>query len=249
MEKCIIQKEIKMKTNPKTFYISRKSKLLKSFDKMATKYGVKCLREYYGDDFAQIVVKETHQEYERIISELPYIGRMWENYFAFIVPFMGWILAFYRIMESRDKTDEEVMKVCYKIAENYFNSFPRFLLRLVGMFWFSKFLFKKITKLAKRSQKREYPDDWVFTTVKGDGNNFDWQIRFTKCCLIDFFRAQGVEGGTKFCSFFDVVLFKAIGVGFSFPESTIGAGSKICVEQYKKGGEVVMPEEIKKLLI
>jgi hypothetical protein len=238
-----------MKTNPKTFYISRKSKLLKSFDKIANKYGVKCLRESYGDDFAQIVVKETHQEYERIIPELPYIGRLWENYFAFIVPITGWLFAFYRVMESRDKTAEEVMKVCYKAIENYFNSLPSFLRWLVGKLWFSKFMYKRATKLAERSQKREYPGDWVFTTVKGDGNNFDWQMRFTKCCLVDFFRAQGVEGVefTKFCGVFDVLMFKAFGVGFSFPESTIGAGCKICVEQFKKGGEVVVPEEIKKL--
>ncbi|MHC4603646.1 MAG: hypothetical protein ACYS6W_09990 [Planctomycetota bacterium] len=61
-----------LKNQPRKYYVSRKSKLLKDFDKTADlmqAYLVRC----YGEEFAYTLYRETRQEYEDLIPEIPYI--------------------------------------------------------------------------------------------------------------------------------------------------------------------------------
>ena len=55
-----------------SYYVSKKSKLLKEFDKTA---GLMqdYLAQRYGEELAGRLYKETRQEYEKIIPEIPYI--------------------------------------------------------------------------------------------------------------------------------------------------------------------------------
>jgi hypothetical protein len=55
------------------YYVSQKRKLLKGFDK-TSKRAMKYLSKYYGEVFAETVLKETRGKFEHIIPEIPYIG-------------------------------------------------------------------------------------------------------------------------------------------------------------------------------
>jgi len=55
------------------YYISQRTKLLKSFDKIA-KRTQKCLMNRYEEDFSKVIIAETRKKFDQIIPDLPYIG-------------------------------------------------------------------------------------------------------------------------------------------------------------------------------
>ena len=58
-----------------SYYVSRKSKLLKEFDRTAGLLQY-YLAKHYGKNLADRLYRETRQEYEKIIPEIPYIRGM-----------------------------------------------------------------------------------------------------------------------------------------------------------------------------
>ena len=61
-----------MKNQTDNYYISRKTKLLKNFDKTAS-----LIRDFvvlsYGPDFADTLYREARQKYEELIPQIPHI--------------------------------------------------------------------------------------------------------------------------------------------------------------------------------
>ncbi len=55
------------------YYLSRKRKLLKEFDKTLDRIGGLFVSRY-GEDSAGATIQEARQEYEALIPQLPYIG-------------------------------------------------------------------------------------------------------------------------------------------------------------------------------
>ena len=88
------------------YYISRKAKLLKGFDK-AAKHMRPALASSYGDNFANAVISEARREFEGLIPKLPYIGGK-ANILTRNLVATGWCLALYRVLQKRGKTVEEL---------------------------------------------------------------------------------------------------------------------------------------------
>jgi hypothetical protein len=234
-----------MKNLNTEYYISQRTKLLKGFDKIA-KRARKYLINHYEEDFAKVVIVETREKFDQIIPEIPYIGGK-KNDYTIVMVIIGWIIPFFRVMRAYGKTTEEVITICCEVADDYMNSTPRFFLWLLGKLAFSKFFLKRRRKQADQSQKRQYPADFVYIFVEGDGKNFDWALEFSECAVNKFYEAQGVEELKPYCNFFDVTYSRYLGMGINANE-TIGNGCQTCKLQYKKGGETQVPEQLKGLI-
>ena len=79
-------------------YISKKAKLLKSFDKTADlvrEYAVSC----YGEDLTDTLTKEAREEYEELIPQIPRVGRRMLNSFLRI---SAMELAVFKAMKKKD---------------------------------------------------------------------------------------------------------------------------------------------------
>ena len=61
-----------MKNQPNNYYISRKSKLLKSFGKTASLVRDSVVSSY-GADFADTLYREVRQEYEELVPQTPHL--------------------------------------------------------------------------------------------------------------------------------------------------------------------------------
>jgi len=96
------------------YYISRKAKLLKGFDKVA-KRATKFLINHYGGDFASVIISETREKFEQIIPEIPYIGGKKNQIPTTIMIINGWIIPFFQVMKAHGKTSEEVITICYEV--------------------------------------------------------------------------------------------------------------------------------------
>lgn len=59
--------------NGKNYYIARKPEILMQFDTHADSWRP-FLANRYGDEFADVVLRKTRQQYEALIPEIPCIG-------------------------------------------------------------------------------------------------------------------------------------------------------------------------------
>ena len=87
--------------------------------------------------------------------------------------------------------------------------------------------------MAEKSQKKDYPGDWVFTFIEGDGETFDYGLNFTECGVHKIFKKLGAEKYVPFPCLSDFVDANVSGFGFSRTQ-TLGNGDAICDHRYIK---------------
>lgn len=230
-----------MKNGNSDYYVSKKKKLLKGFDKVA-KRATKCLIKNYNEDFARTVIEKTRENFELIIPKIPYIGGK-RNQFTPVMIINGWIISFHRAMVGYGKTTEESIKICCETADDYMRSLPRFLLWVTGKLAFGKIVAKRMKIQAGQSQQYQYPADFVYRFVDGKDKDFDWALEFTECAVIKFYEEQGVEELKPYCNFFDVTYSKYLNMGID-ANMTIGIGCPTCKLRYKKGRKTIIPEPL-----
>jgi hypothetical protein len=124
------------------------------------------------------------------------------------------------------------------MAEAQLHSYPSPLRYLVGRWGFTKYNMNKLKKGASASQKRLYPEDWVWSFVEGDGREFDYGIDCTECGAYKFFRAQGADELTPYMCRLGLALSKAFGMGLT-RTTTIAEGGEKCDYRFKRGRETI----------
>jgi hypothetical protein len=191
------------------YYTSQSRKLLDQLDKFLTQSRA-LLTERYGKVQAATMHREILDEYGQLIPDLPYIGR--GNIFTGNLVQSAWALALYRVIGRHDGSLEEASEIIHRAMEVKVNRIPAFLRRLKGNFRLSRWAVRMMQKAARRSQKREYPGDWVFEVVKGDGETFDVGMDVTECGIVKFLHAQGADELTPHLCNLDYLVYQATGV-------------------------------------
>jgi hypothetical protein len=217
------------------YYTSRKSKLLKDFNKII-KRARKVFVCHFGSDLTYTIAEETRQEFENLIPELPYIGDK-NSFFTKNLIGSAQALALYRVLKEHGKNVEEIGKIIYEVIEAQLDAYPKLLLRLLGRLSFAKYFVNRFRKKAAESQKRQYPGDWVFTFIEGDGIEFDYGIDFSECGICKFLHAQDADELTPFLCILDFPQSKALGTGL-VRTMTIAEGNEKCDFRFKRGREV-----------
>ncbi|MCK4815391.1 L-2-amino-thiazoline-4-carboxylic acid hydrolase, partial [bacterium] len=189
--------------------------------------------------FAEVVAGETRQEFEALIPQLPYIGggknRLTKDLIGAV-----WFLALYTVLKKLDKTVEEVGKIIYESTEAYLSSLSRLSklgLRFSWRMTFTRVGKKLIKSQAALSQKRQYPEDWVWSFIEGDGKEFDFGMDFIECAVCKFFHSQGADEFTRFVCLTDFPMSKFTGSGL-VRTMTLAEGAEKCDFRYKRGREV-----------
>jgi len=191
------------------YYTSRSRKLLDQLDKFLTQSRA-LLIERYGEMQAATMHQETLDEYEQLIPDLPYIGR--GNIFTGNLVQSAWALALYRVIRHHRGSLEEAGEVIHRAMEAKVNRMPAFLRRLKGKFRLSRWAVRMMKNAARRSQRREYPGDWVFEVVEGDGGAFDMGMDVTECGIVKFLHAQGADELAPYLCNLDYLVYQATGV-------------------------------------
>lgn len=214
------------------YYTSQKSQLLRNFDKV-----VKRLKKVYvfpyDDDVTDILVRETRQEYEALIPQLPYIGGK-KNPLTRALIISAWALAQYRVLKRHGKTVEESGKLFREVFEAVLNSYPKLLLHCLGRLSFTKFWVKQLKKQAAKSQELQYPGDWVYTFVEGVDKEFDYGIDYSECGVCKYLQAQSAPELAPFICLLDFPMYKAFGARL-VRTMTIAEGADKCDFRLKRG--------------
>ena len=225
------------------YYTSKKSKLLKEFDK-----NIKQVRRVfvtrYGEGLTQAFMREARQEYEAIIPDLPYLGGK-RPFTQFIIS-TGWFLAMYRTLKKHGRTVEEAGSLVYEVSEAFLKAYPGYLRRLVGYMNFSPRYLKKLRERAAESQKPLYPMDYVFTFIEGDGKTFDYGVDYSACAGCQFLEAQEAPELAPYLCAIDEIYSNQLGWGL-VRTMTIAEGYEKCDFRFKKGGktDIVLPAVLK----
>ncbi len=198
------------------------------------------LVERYDEGFADEVLADARVELERLAPELPDIGGM-ANIFSAVITVNGWIVAVHRAMTARGYTAEDSVAVAVEVSDRFFRSFGPRLLGWMGRMGFSRPARAVLRRQARRSQKREYPADFVYSFHEGGAD--DWELRFTECAVNKFYDEQGLVELKPYCNFFDVAYSRLMGMGIDASE-TIGQGCATCRLRYKHGRETAVPERV-----
>ena len=225
------------------YYVSRKRKLLKEFDKTLDRIrGLFVSR--YGED-SEAVLHEARQEYEALIPQLPYIGGK-QPFTQFLIS-TAWYLSLYRVLKRRGETVEEVGQLLYRASEAYLQAYPRFLRRFLGFMTFSPRYLRRLEKGALESHERQYPGDYVYDYVAGDGVTFDYGVDYIECGPVKFLAEQGAPELAPHICPADILSSEILGWGLQ-RTMTLAEGAERCDFRFKKGGEtqVVVPESLEK---
>ena len=214
------------------YYISRKPELLKRFDQEAQRWRP-VMAAQYGDDFAETILKEAHQQFEILIPQLPYIGGD-ENQLTHTLIDSAGCLALYEAMKAQSRTAEETGKVLYDAVMSRLGE-PLPDLRPDQRLTEEQ-LMERRRERAQRTQLRRYPQNWVYEFVQGEGEHFDYGYNFTECGTQKLYHAQGADELLPFFCFLDFAWSHVLGLGLS-RTMTLGEGHGMCDHRFKKGRE------------
>ena len=215
--------------NGTNYYLSHKSEILTQFD-THTKAWSSFLIKRYGDKFANAVLRETRQQYEILIPQIPYIGGD-ENPMTRHLVRSTTSLVLYKVMKAWGKTAEEVGKLVYDAVVISVSQLPTLSSQELSAAYISE-----EKERARKSQERRYSEDWVWEFVEGDLVGFDYGYDFLECGTQKLYHAHDADEFLPFYCYLDFITHRTIGWGFARTK-TLAKGDERCDFRWKKGGE------------
>jgi hypothetical protein len=221
------------------YYTSRKDNLMRDFDKVSTTLE-QVLTRRYGGAFAAAIIKETRQEFETLLPQLPYIGGKKNRHTRALIG-TSYGLALYRAMTAHGRPVDEIGAVQYSFSEAVLAALP--LLSRLGFWIFrnllptrpGKQLFKAVLKKrAKVSQERRIPGNVVGYYVEGQEGEFDCGIDIIECPIANFFRTQGASEFAPYVCLYDFPASKLSGTGL-VRTMTLAEGAEKCDDRFRLG--------------
>jgi hypothetical protein len=118
----------------------------------------------------------------------------------------AWALAVHRVVLRHGGTAQDAGEVPYRYARASVDRVPRPLRRrLLGA------RRARAQKMARRSQQRRYPGDWVAEFVDGADQPFDFGVDYTECGIVKFLNNQRADELTPYLCHLDYVMWEAAG--------------------------------------
>lgn len=210
----------------KDYYVKKKKSLMKQYD-IAVNIGKNVLIKRFGENKFKELITRAREEFESLIPELPFIGgKKNRNTDNLINGSM--MLALIHNFEKEGLEFREIATLCNDLYEAFYKFLPSEDI-------FQEDYINQIKEDAKKSQLKQYPEDWVFEFIEGDGETFDYGVNYLECGVYKFFKKQNSENLMPLICVSDDINAKCSGYGLNRPES-IGNGDPMCIFRYIKGG-------------
>ncbi|MHC4791144.1 MAG: L-2-amino-thiazoline-4-carboxylic acid hydrolase [Planctomycetota bacterium] len=213
------------------YYLAKKSKLLKDFDKTAD-----IVNDYlvnrYGEELAGRLYREARQEYETIIPEIPHIEGARARPLNLFLRIVAQELAVYRVMKKHGKTPGEAWEICHEAIKLRMEKFSKIKRWLLKYLMFSGFLKRRVKRRAEKGEQLKF-GDFEVRYIIGDGKEFDWGVDYVACGNYNFLKAQGAEEFAPYICLSDIPLGDALGWGL-IRTQTIADGCEMCNFRFKK---------------
>jgi hypothetical protein len=214
------------------YYSSRKEKLLKDFDQTSALIR-NSLVARYSEEFASTLQKETRQEFEDLIPEIPHIKGLRARMLNTFLLITAQELAAYKAMKRQGKQPAETWELCHlalRLRLARVSPWKRWLLRRL---MFSS-LIKSIIRRRARQKHRAHFGEFEIEYLIGEGDDFDFGVNYLQCGNHRFAMKHGGEEFAPYICMSDVALSDAMGWGL-IRTQTIADGCQHCDFRFKKG--------------
>ena len=210
------------------YYVSRTAQWMARFD-MEAKHLRPVLAQAYGQGEADAILCATRQRFAALIPQLPYIGGD-ENHLTGELVRSAHCLAFYEAMQAHGNGAAETGKMLYDATAALVSAdSPRPQPPSADEL-------TRRRERAARSERREYPDDWVYSFVPGDGETFEYGYDFVECAAVKLYHAHGADEFLPYYCFLDFAASRAAGLGLH-RTMTLAEGHAKCNHRFKRGAE------------
>lgn len=207
------------------------------------------LEKRYRNSKLNELINLMRDEYEVIIPEIPYIGGRKNLYTVLLIDCMA-NLPIIRVLENEGFTYREIGEFIYNFWETV-NKKRKRKLEKQGQNpadqYFNKDFIDYMKKSAEKSQKKQYPYDFVWEFVEGDGKTFDYGYNYSECGINRIFKKLGAEKYMPFICLADFATANVYEFGFTRTQ-TLGNGAPICDHRYKRDGKTARgwpPDKLK----
>lgn len=206
-------------------------KLVAKYDRIMMRSG-HALVDRFGEGTAEVMRREVLDEFRRLLPEVPYIGGR-RNLLSGTLVESAVLLALYRAVVEHGGTVEDAGEVIHRMVRAETERRPRLMRSLMKRLRFGRMGIRRFERLARRSQARRYPGDWVFEVVPSDGATFDAGVDYTECGIVTFLHAQGADELTPYICDCDYITAEVMGFGLRRTK-TLAWGCDRCDFRYSK---------------
>jgi len=213
------------------YYIKEIPAMMEQFDEYC-RMAKDVLVRYFDDSKADELIVKTRKEYEKLIPHLPFIGGA-ENVMTSFLTNSITVLAILRVLEEEGLELREIGKLSYDLVEHESTIETQ---EGAGDQIFQEGYLSILKHVAKESQLRRYPGDWVLEFVEGDGKTFDYGYNVTECGIFKLFNKLGAEHFVSFICLGDYATARAAGYGFKRTQ-TLSNGAPMCDFRFTEGGD------------
>lgn len=224
----------KLTQEEQSYYVVMKSDLMRQYDK-ATRFQKEVLTRHFDESRVNRWLVKARKGYESLIPQLPYIGGK-ENEFTRYLMYPSGIMPTVRILRDEGVPIRKIGRMIFEISTEYYNSIQPLVKWYVRSTYFGEEKKAHMRAAAHKSQLRQYPGDWVFEFMEGDGKNFQYGLDMTECGLVKFWSAQGLEEFTPYLCLTDWALWRATGIKAARTH-TIANGATHCDFRYIRKGK------------
>jgi len=216
------------------YYEQIKPKMMKEFELMYK--GTKSLLlEYFNESNVESLYHKSKEVYISLFPKLPYIGGKKNSQTINLI--MGAIvLAIIIPLENESLSKHQIGKTIFDTFRMYFDTNPKFILRLVGKYFLTPFSTRRMKKDMEKSLERKYKEDFVMEHVQSGSGQFDFGYNYLECALHKLYTKNNLLKYLPYVCLGDYALFRSLGIGFSRTQ-TIANGGKLCDFRFKKHGE------------
>jgi len=222
----------KLSSTPESYYTDRREEILKDNRKIFTAIRP-LLVEITSEGEASVIEKATIERFDVLLPDLPYIGGSQNDLTANLInSAVG--LAFYQEMKEHDIDLKETGRILFQAVTSVYGSDP--MSGMMGRLANGTLSQEKLQKEAEASQKKLYPEDWVFEFVDGN-EDFDFGINYIECGIHKYFQTQDAQEFTPYMCLLDVPISRAMNTGLVRTQ-TLARGGTCCDFRYCTGRNV-----------
>ena len=223
------------------WYLHNKSKVMRQVRSYFGPFGGH-LAETYDTVEGEAIVEDAIGRFEVQLPDIPYIGDG-ENPFTKVMVKVAAKLAMYRALRARGASVEEAARLIHLGEVRFYETLPtRWLMRLRGRLFLTRWGRNLWRRIAATSQERRYTDDWVYEIVEGDGQDLGMGLDCTECGAIKYLEREGAPELAPYLCWIDDPQFAAMGLRLERTETPAQGGQR-CDFRVSRGKPVHVDPE------
>lgn len=192
----------------------------------------KILRSRYSEEKTRELISSFRESFKELLTDMPEVrssDQLLERQLFLAITY----LAIYKIMKLEDLGVEEIWDICEESQRKMLSSIPGFVNWIARKQLFSQKEKRREMGSALESQKKEYPDDFVFRYVDGVEGQFDYGLDMTECSMCKYFPKHQAEEFLPYICQTDHLFAQNFGYELVRTQ-TIAGGGDFCDFRFKQ---------------